>query len=176
MIKKNHYLILFLIIISSVVFYYQKKTTKNISNSKIEHPLPPEKVNYEETTIDEKKVVGLKPGQEKDQLEKLKIGNTVSKDWEIQLEKNLLNQGGESIKSLEIKKVDSFIWYQDNNALHVESVAVSIKNQQNAETSFRALVDAQTGKILRTWDQPVFDPAHPKDNFKIKLDPRYHSD
>ena len=172
MTKHYRYLIPIAFIVFGVFFLLEEKR-ESPSPSLSSKSLP--QVDVKNQTIDNKKVVGLTSGEEKKQLESLKIDNEVSEDWEKNLEKALLDQGGESIKSLTIKKVDSFIWKQDSVALHVESVMVSIKNQQNAESSFRAMVDAQTGKILKTWDQPVFDPAHPKDNFKIKIDPRYHN-
>jgi hypothetical protein len=50
---------------------------------------------------------------------------------------------------------------------------VTLTNQQEAQSSFRAIVDAQTGKILETWDQTISDPADVRGGFRIKLDPRY---
>jgi len=176
MTKYFKYLIPLLAIIVIAIFFLKKEDgDSRHSSSALPSPVKQHTIDFPNQTIDNKKVVGLKPGEEKEQLENLKVSNQVAENWEIKLEKNLMEQGGDSIKSLNIKKTDSFIWKQDATALHVESVTVTLKNQQNAESSFRALVDAQTGKILQTWDQPVFDPAHPKDNFKIKLDPRYHN-
>jgi hypothetical protein len=173
---KNFLYLIFIIAVITAMFFFLKKEKTDLDSLTIHSTSTPSPViDVKNQTFDNKKVVGLKTGEEKEQLENLTLNNHVSKDWENILEQNLLEQGGESIKSIQIKKVDSFIWKQDGVALHVESVTVSLKNQDNAESSFRALVDAQTGKILKTWDQPVFDPAHPKDNFKIKIDPRYHN-
>jgi hypothetical protein len=179
MIKRSALLILLIIFLIGLFFFLRQdpvllpQSNKNLSKTP---PAPIKRLDPKEIKIDGKKVVGPKINEEKDQTESFKAHNYVSDKWEENLEKVLRTQAGDSLRSLEIKKVDSFIWNQDNLALHVESVIITVKNKKNHETSFRALVDAQTGKILKTWDQPVFDPVNPKDNFKIKIDPRYHSE
>jgi hypothetical protein len=187
MTKRHHYVILVCLLIIGVSFYLKKKAPESPPVAPAHAPqLPPSapvakdqgkpKINYDKVQIDGKRVVGLKPGQEKDQLDKLVINNKISDQWPVKLEQNLRLQAGQALKSFSIKKGDSFVWAQDGLALHTESVVITLKNNKNEETSFRALVDAQTGKILKSWDQPVFDPIHPKDNFKVRIDPRYHSE
>jgi hypothetical protein len=107
-------------------------------------------------------------------INKMKIANTPSPGWQKGLEKVLRAQGGNNLKEVAFKKIDSFVWKEDGVSLFVESVLVTLKNDKNASTTFKVLVDAQTGKILKNWDQPVFDPANPRNNFRIKPDPRYH--
>lgn len=102
--------------------------------------------------------------------------NSPSPDWEEGLKKNLGVQGGSSIKEISLKKIDSFVWVHEGAPLFVESVFVTLKGTDNQLVNFRVLVDAQTGKILKNWDQPVVDPMDPRTNFKIKVDPRYHSE
>ena len=99
--------------------------------------------------------------------------NTPSASWEKQLKTSLAAQGGSSLKDIKIKKEKSLVWMRDENPLHVESVIVTLTNKQDVEASFRALVDSQTGKVLESWDQSVFDPANVRGSFRIKLDPRY---
>lgn len=121
-----------------------------------------------------KRVVGLNPGHEKEQMEKLKVANSPSAEWEPALKETLRHQAGNNLKDISLNKVDSFVWAQDGVALFVESVIVTLKNKKNETTTFRVLVDAQNGKILKNWDQPVIDPLNPRDDFRIKIDPRYH--
>lgn len=172
---KRNLLLLFsaVIIIGVVLFFARKKTAAlNTQDTSTQSPV----IDSQTLTIDGKKVLGLPPGNPENQLQKLKIANRISREWEPNLEKSLRAQGGDRVKDIKIKKVDSFVWNQDGVALFVESVIVTVKNQKNEETSFKALVDAQNGKILKNWDQPIFDPLHPKDNFKVKIDPRYHNE
>jgi hypothetical protein len=105
-----------------------------------------------------------------------KPANVVSSEWPEQLEKGLRTQGGDALKELKIEKVQSLIWNHQGINLHVESVRITLTNDRNEKTSFRALVDSQNGKILQTWDQPVIDPINPRNNFAIRIDPRYLQD
>jgi Zn-dependent metalloprotease len=151
-------------------YFSQKKSASEVkSEQKVV-------VNPEKVEINGKKVVGLSPGKEKEEIQKLKVSNLPSPQWQPALEKTLRAQGGDSLKEVSFNKVDSFVWAHDGIALFVESVIVTIKNDKNAVTTFRVLVDAQSGKILQNWDHPIFDPLNPKDRFRIKIDPRYHSE
>jgi hypothetical protein len=99
--------------------------------------------------------------------------NSPSPDWQDRLEASLKAQGGQNLKTVTIKSEKSFVWDREENPLFVQSVVVTLVNQQEAQSSFRAIVDAQTGKILETWDQTISDPADVRGGFRIKLDPRY---
>jgi len=99
--------------------------------------------------------------------------NTPSPDWEDLLQESLKAQGGKNLKEIKIKSEKSFVWTREENPLFVQSVVVTLINQQEAQSSFRAIVDSQTGKILETWDQTISDPADVRGGFRIKLDPRY---
>jgi hypothetical protein len=99
--------------------------------------------------------------------------NKISQDWQQQLEAVLWQQGGDELKAVDVVKERSLIWKNEGISLHVESVRITLTNNKQESTSFRALVDSQTGKILETWDQPVIDPINPREGHRIKLDPRY---
>jgi hypothetical protein len=100
--------------------------------------------------------------------------NKPSPEWEKRLETSLKAQGGNSLKEIKIQKENSLVWMRDENPLLVESVVITLINQKDMESSFRALVDSQTGKVLESWDQTIFDPTKVRDEtFRIKLDPRY---
>lgn len=101
----------------------------------------------------------------------VKSVNSPNKVWKENLETQLREQGGDLLKELTIKEVESFVWKENGLPLQVQSVIVTLKNVKNAETSFRVLVDAQTGKILRSWDAPIFDPISPSEKLTVKLDP-----
>jgi hypothetical protein len=99
--------------------------------------------------------------------------NTPSPEWESKLKNSLKEQGGNLIKEINVKKERSLVYVKDENSLQVESVVITVKNQLNVQSSFRALVDSQTGKVLESWDRTIFDPANVREGLKIKLDPRY---
>lgn len=99
--------------------------------------------------------------------------NTPSLDWEKRLETSLKVQGGSELKEIKIKKEKSLVWMRDENPLMVESVVVTLTNQQDVASSFRALVDSQTGKVLESWDRTVFEPAPGAEESRFKLDSRY---
>jgi hypothetical protein len=99
--------------------------------------------------------------------------NKPSPDWENKLQANLRQQGGASLKQINVRQERSLIWLRDENALLVESVVISLKNHQDVESSFRALIDTQTGKVLETWDRTIFDPIDKTAELRFKLDPRY---
>lgn len=176
MTKRNLLLIFSAVIVIGVIIFFARKDNLPVEKVSQQPAESAPVIDPQTLTIDGKQVLGLPPGQEKTQIKQLKIANKISPDWRPNLEKSLRAQGGDSVKEIAIQKVDSFVWNQDGVALFVESVIVTVKNQKNEETSFKALVDAQNGKILKNWDQPIFDPLHPKDNFKVKIDPRYHNE
>lgn len=99
--------------------------------------------------------------------------NTPSPDWEQKLQTNLSQQAGNGLKDIKIRKERSLVWIRDEHGLLVESVVISMVNHQDVESSFRALIDSQTGKVLETWDRTIFDPINGQGEFRFKLDPRY---
>jgi hypothetical protein len=98
--------------------------------------------------------------------------NSPAVDWEEKLESKLKEQAGDSLKEITIVKERSLIWMRDQNPLHVEAVRISMTNQQDVQASFRALVDSQTGKVLESYDQTIFDPADVRAEYRINLDQR----
>ncbi len=169
---KHTRLILILAVVICGGFLLRVKLTPE---PEAEKPVVAHEVDLKNLRIDGKKVVGLPPGEEEEQIRNLQVTNRVSPEWREKLESALRLQGGSEVKELLIDKVDSFIWAHGGIALNVESVIVRLKNLKDEQTSFRVLVDAQTGKILKNWDQPVIDPANPRDAFRIKVDPSYHT-
>lgn len=178
MTKRRFYFILFFVLFLGLVYYLKNRSPKVsppiLKKDKTIKKAP--SVDTEALKIEGKRVVGLRPGHEKEEIKNLKVANTPTAEWKPALEATLRAQGGDAIKEIKFDKVDSFVWAHDGVALFVESVVVTLKNDKNVPTTFRVLVDAQNGKILKNWDQPVFDPANPRESFRIKIDPRYHRD
>lgn len=99
--------------------------------------------------------------------------NSPNKEWESLLTASLKSQAGNTLKEIKIVKEKSLVWNRDDVPLHVQSVVITMTNTQDVQSSFKALVDSQTGKVLETWDQSIFDPANVREGFRFKLDPRY---
>lgn len=177
--KRYPYIFLLMLVFLGAFFFLQKELSSG-KRMKAGRQSQPSLNNQNPSPlvlkIKGKRVVGLKPGNEKEQIANMKVANSPSNSWEAPLKETLRHQAGANLKEISLNKVDSFVWAQDGIALFVESVIVTLKNKKNETTSFRILVDAQNGKILKNWDQPVIDPINPRDEFRIKIDPRYHGE
>jgi hypothetical protein len=175
MTKKKLLLLTLLLFIG--IFFIKKNEPliiKNTSSHKADKqqtsaPLPVANV------AEQKEVKEIKEAKKHDSpsLAPKKYVNTPAADWKEKLHESLLLQAGKSITDIEIKKEKSLVWVRDNNPLLVESVLISVKNNQNEQSSYRALVDAQTGKVLETWDQTIYEPADPREEFHLHVDARY---
>lgn len=170
MTKKYLSLFLVLLAIGGVLYWLRTDAPEVTPELKKAAPVVVPATINSPPTIDGKKVLGA----EKVEIQDLVVSNTVSSDWEESLEQNLRAQGGLAVKDISIVKEDSFIWVEGGVALNVETVKITISNQKNQKTSFRMMVDAESGKILKNWDHPIIDSTNPDDKVRIKLDPRYY--
>lgn len=174
---KNRLISIFsvLIVIGVAYFLFWGKLIRNVPEIK-KPEIQTHVIDEVNLKFDGKKVIGLPPGQEKVAIRNLRVSNTPGDNWKPALERALLAQGGSEIKDIKIEKLDSFIWQESGVALYVETVKITLKNNKNSNVSFNAMVDSETGKILKNWNQPVIDNFDKKDNFKVRIDPRYLND
>jgi hypothetical protein len=176
---KNKILIFFLavLLIVGVIYFLKREKPSSPVSQKNTPPVATTPIIDEvNLRFDGKRVMGLPPGKEKVTLRNLRVANRPSENWKPNLEKALIAQGGSTVKDIKIEKVDSFIWTESGVALYVETVKITLKNEQNSSVSFNAMVDSETGKILKNWNQPVIDHFEKKDTFKVHVDPRYLND
>lgn len=175
---KNRFISFFVVLIIAGVAYFLSKGKKSLPVPQVQKPeiTKPHVIDEVNLRFDGKKVMGLPPGKEKASIRNLRVANNPGENWKPALEKALIAQGGSTVKDIKIEKLDSFIWTESGVALYVETVKITLKNEQNASVSFNAMVDSETGKILKNWNQPVIDNFDKKDNFKVRVDPRYHND
>ncbi|MBA2406041.1 MAG: hypothetical protein H0V66_14795 [Bdellovibrionales bacterium] len=157
-----------LIVLCTIAFLiYQRESSISVNNKNDTGPIMLIKPVAERAYIDlNRKPIARVPASSN-------YVNTPSPDWEKRLQSKLKHQAGDSLKEITIKKERSLVWMRDQNPLLVESVMITMTNQQDVESSFRALVDSQTGKVLESWDQSIFDPANVREGFRVELDPRY---
>lgn len=182
MINRRYLYLIAAALVVVIIYALTNKSSQRPDSSKsapFSDSLPPTNLEpnagNKKVEIKGRKVLGLSPDEENIEVEDIKIANEVSEEWQEGVKKGLRAQGGSSLSEIEIKRTDSFIWAHEGVALNVESVLISLKNQNGEERKFRAMVDSETGKILRTWDHPVIDPMNPRENRGISVDPRYHN-
>lgn len=96
------------------------------------------------------------------------------KTWEDNVKSSILRQAFDSDFEVSVVKEKSFLWKELGNEIEVDSVKVSLRNPAGETSTFRAIVDHNTGKVLRTWDRPIFDSINPRERPGIKLNPLYH--
>ena len=92
------------------------------------------------------------------------------------METTIRNMVKDSLSEMSFEKVEEIPWSYGGKKINAQSYIVTLKNEVNATTTFRVLVDARSGKLMESWDQPIYDPVNPRNNFKVKIDPRYHND
>lgn len=95
-------------------------------------------------------------------------------NWQENVKTNILRQTSDPHVDIQLTKEKSFVWEELGTPIEVSSVKVSLRNIAGETSTFRALIDQNTGKVLRTWDRPVFDPINPREVPGIKLSPLYH--
>ena len=163
MTKRKKWLLLVIVLGALVIVYLNHPQEKDFGT--LTQPGP--KVEIKRNFIDAQKNPLPRPEGP------VKYVNTPSPDWEQRLIDQFKNQAGQALGEIKIELENSLVWMRDGNPLLVESVRIKLKNIQGEETSFRALVDSQTGKVLETWDRSISDPANVREEFRFKLDPRY---
>lgn len=167
MIKKKHLALAFILAVG-VLFLFKKDGTVNYAIlPKVMTPAPiiPAVVTQRVVVDQNLKPISRVPAS-------VSYLNSPAVDWEEKLESKLKEQAGDSLKDITIVKERSLIWMRDQNPLHVEAVRISMTNQQDVKASFRALVDSQTGKVLESYDQTIFDPADVRAEYRLNLDQR----
>lgn len=87
-------------------------------------------------------------------VEKLPMLNTINPHWKENLGMELVRFHSSDTKVL-IKKEESLIRIQNGKGLFTERVVVSYLNGDNPISSFKALIDSDSGKIIETWDNTI---------------------
>lgn len=127
------------------------------------------KEQVREVKVNDRIVIGKITEEQRKNPESIKTPNPPSPLWEKELHKTLMSNGGETIKEVAIKKVASVVWVKNQGGMNAESVIITLKNKEGAESTFRALVDSATGRILETWDRTIFEPVGHKDHHEHSI-------
>lgn len=156
--KKIIFSIFPLILILSI-FYLKKDPIKNEAvlqeeTNKIERSIASIDKNINRVKTQKKKPVreisGMKSDIYRSSKENIKHTNKVSADWEDHLKLKLL-KAQEDETTLAIVHNKSILLIKKQKARYTEVVTVNFKMPKGKRSSYKALVDSQTGVIIKTW-------------------------
>ncbi len=100
-----------------------------------------------------------------DSDKKLKMENIESKDWKNQLGESLLSFQSSDTKVI-IDEEDNIIKLNDDAGTYMKLVSVHFLFANGETRAFKALVNAESGKIEETWDNPIHEK---KINYNFEL-------
>lgn len=99
-------------------------------------------------------------GDKKD-LKKIDFINKINPDWKKNLAKILL-EGGQKDDRVLIKRNIGIIEVDNLKGRYLEQVVVTYISDNHEQNSFNALVDSESGQIIKTWNKTITE------NFKKK--------
>lgn len=99
-----------------------------------------------------------------DESVELEMINRPSADWKDVLGQDLIRFQYENTKVM-IKEEFSVIKIQSGKGLYAEQVIITYFSKNGNTSSYRALVDSESGQIIETWDKTIHD--HVRTNLPI---------
>ncbi len=90
-----------------------------------------------------------------EELNQIQIKNTPTKEWQKKLV-TILTRGLKPSTQVEVKHEKSLVLVNGQNGTNTEQVIV-IFNGPEGRNSYRAMIDSQSAKILRTWDHTIHE-------------------
>lgn len=100
--------------------------------------------------VDAKKVIDT---EKKDEI---KIENEINSEWQELLVKNLSEYKSHPEGKFKITPVRSVLYMKDSVGVYAEEVIVEYSEPNGAKrSSYKALVDSETGKTIETWSQSI---------------------
>lgn len=95
-------------------------------------------------------------------LKKIKFNNKVRKDWKEKYETNFLRMASvKDVKNLKIKLKRSILKVKNNVGTNYEHIIVSYNKPNGQPFSFEALIDSETGSLVKTWNQTKYEYKKP---------------
>lgn len=95
--------------------------------------------------------------------------------WEENVKVQIKRQAMDDNIEVNVTKESTLFWEEMGTSIEANTIKVQLRTPAGETTSFRALIDSNTGKVLRTWDRPVLDPINPREQSGIKINARYHT-
>ena len=166
---KKYILATFLLSVTLGLFFFKKdsipykslssrkdhisKTIKETQKRMPANIVPDQKPDLVKKSKTERQWVGKK--DEVISSGKIKMKNQPSSDWQSKLE-TILNRGLSKSTKLEVNHEKSLVLVNGHDAKNAEQVIV-IFNGPDGRNSYRAMVDSQNGKVLKTWDHTIHE-------------------
>ncbi len=155
------------VFMGAIALYLRSRTTpppeRDVPARKNIKTLKP-KTSQTDIKVNDRIVIGKVTDEQRKKPETITAPNTPSPTWEKELNKTLVLMGGETIKNVAIKKIASVIWMRNEGGMNAESVIITLTNKEGAQSTFRALIDSASGRILETWDRTIFEPVGHRDH------------
>lgn len=86
----------------------------------------------------------------------LEMVNSYDPNWKEKTEQSALRFQDPETK-IEIKEILSLIEISKHRGRHIEIVQITMERADGVRSSFRAKIDGQSGKIIKTWDQTYYE-------------------
>ena len=87
---------------------------------------------------------------------KYQFSNKKNEDWELELRNRLLDSL-DNKPELTIKREKSLIKILKDKARYIEQAQIIIDHEDGRQDSFRALIDSESGRIIRSWDRTIHE-------------------
>ena len=142
-----------------------KSDKKDKIEKEIKKNKNPKKTNKKKISLEKEKnkklsknknILFLNPKDEKIVKNEYKFSNKKNDDWETELRNRLLDSL-DNKPELTIKKEKSLIEVLKDKARYIEQAQIIIDHEDGRQDSFRALIDSESGKILRSWDRTIHE-------------------
>ena len=88
--------------------------------------------------------------------DKYHFSNKKNEYWEKELRNRILDSLDDK-PELTINKERSLIKISKNKAMYIEQAQIIINHDDGRQDSFRALIDPESGKIIRSWDRTIHE-------------------
>lgn len=158
-----------LITIAILTLLFKERPAREMS---VTHKIPKEHIKVVEDK-DISEAIEENQGSTEASVDDIIVGP--EEHWEEHVKVQLKRQAFDDSVEVDITKENSIFWEELGTPIEANTIKVQLRNPAGETTSFRALIDSNTGKILRTWDRPVIDPINPRERRGIKVSPRYHA-
>ena len=101
-------------------------------------------------------------GDKVQKSEDIKYINKTNPEWQTAYTKKLLRLGkGKKVSELKIEHQKSMVQVKRKSARNLEHVRVSYLNENGNPFSYEALIDSETGSMVRSWNQTRYEFKKP---------------
>jgi hypothetical protein len=98
----------------------------------------------------------------------LEMTNDINPDWKEMMGNNLLKFQPEGTKIL-VKEEKPVIQIDEGKGKYLEQVLITYLKKDGSQSSFKALIDSETGAIVQTWDRTINERLTNKKSASITI-------